>query len=76
MRAVPDPSRFKDGDNSFMLSHCWKLMGLGNCIENPDDEGYNSLEEKIPSPVQNTIQAQRHGVFQTTVGFVKLFRVG
>jgi hypothetical protein len=75
MRAVPDPSRFKDRDHPSVLPHSREVMGDENGIENLDHEGYRSLGVMLQGPVRDTVWARSLADFGTPDGFVNLVRV-
>jgi len=51
MRAVPDPSRFKDRDHPSVLPEGRGVLGEENVIE-LDPEGYRSLVEMLQGRVR------------------------
>ena len=76
MRAVPDPSRFKDTDHASVLPHCREVIGEENRIENLDQEGYRSLRKIFQGPVQYTVWSRSISELHTPDGFLNLVRGG
>jgi len=50
-------------------------MGEENCVEDPDQEGYRSLEKMLQGSIRYTVGAWSLTELETPNGFLKLVRV-
>jgi hypothetical protein len=76
MRAVPDPSRFKDGDHSSALPYWRKVVGAENRVEDLDKEENRSHGKMLQCPVRDTVRAWSLAKLKAPDGVLNLIRIG
>jgi hypothetical protein len=65
MRAVLDPSRFKDRDHTTVLPHGREVVSEENNVKDLGEKGYRSMEKMLQGPVQYNVRARSLADFQT-----------